>query len=289
MPRGMGNSGVASREIQASNLPDLSAAVRTSQQTQQNIADQQKASLSALAIANMRGRGGGGGGGSKSSGDGGLKPFVVGKNQAGQFHGGGYTVAVPDGKGSFTLKTIHSQDAGHSSQNTDASNRGREILKQLGIDTNKDYASLGVSGMSGKYSSGDLIARLMKHSSGTTDSGTGIQLRDIIKQIQSYGGGGSSSGNTGGKFSVSPNADDVAWEAGKNAEKEREIQMSIDRAVKKSQADKLSSDWNAYKAKTSLAKAQLPVASAAKSYSSPQVSLSGALSGGLMGLFRGRK
>lgn len=52
--RGLGGSGIASRQIQAENLPDLSAAVRQSQLTQQNLADQQKAALAALAVKNYK-------------------------------------------------------------------------------------------------------------------------------------------------------------------------------------------------------------------------------------------
>jgi len=68
--KGIGNSGVASRQVQATNLPDLSAAVRQSAATQQNLSDQQKSLSKAQglvsmssALGKMRGPRGGGGGG----------------------------------------------------------------------------------------------------------------------------------------------------------------------------------------------------------------------------------
>lgn len=66
--RGLGTSGVASREIQASNLPSLSAAIRTSSATMENDAAQRNYENKVKSSINLRSTFGQNVGGSGSSG-----------------------------------------------------------------------------------------------------------------------------------------------------------------------------------------------------------------------------
>lgn len=179
--RGVGNSGVASRQIQAGNLPDLSAAVRQSVVTQQNLDEQRTNALKAEQMVNI----------SKLlqnkpvASDGSVnigemnRPFVIGRIKGGQYTAGGYTVAIPDGRGSFELKTLYTDPSlgGASDENL----RARSVLKEMGIDTGKNYPELGISGLGGKYNKADLSSVLMTYAKPNSENG--ISLSDILKRV----------------------------------------------------------------------------------------------------------
>lgn len=182
--KGVGNSGIASRQIQAGNLPNLSAAVRESITTQENLAEQQKALSAAkgmVSISNAMGTQRQFGRNENLN-----KPFIIGKIRSSMETPGGYTVAIPDGNGSFNLRTLMTDSAGLSGgANIGETEKNKSILKELGfgIDTMRDYPELGVSGLSGTYKKNDLIQTLLAYTKGKSNSGSGISLSDIIKQI----------------------------------------------------------------------------------------------------------
>lgn len=210
--KGIGNSGVASRQIQATNLPDLSAAVRQSQMTQQNLSDQQSATMRALAIKNykapsIRGASGGGGDG----GGFGTKPFVLGHVPGSTGARGVVTIAVPDGKGSFMLKSV------------DPSNK--EYLREFGLDnwSANDVLQLGLAPMSGKFTAGELAQSLLTYTKESPN------LSKIISQLGSYGFSGTSGGGGGGSkmpFAIGPNISDQKWEA--EQQKKKKAQAEVD-------------------------------------------------------------
>lgn len=103
--KGLGNSGIASREIQVSNLPDLQRNIAQSTATRSNLQKEQIAKL-----ASMRTTGGSGGGsGAVRGGGSSLKPIVLGRvgGSSGTSGWGAPTyvsLAYPDGKGGFKLR-----------------------------------------------------------------------------------------------------------------------------------------------------------------------------------------
>lgn len=123
MPRGMGSSGVASREIQASNLPDLSAAVRTSAMTRQN----QEINLKNTLLSQRTSV--------KPKVSGGIgKPVVIGKSQADTYSPGTVTVAMPNSKGTYDLISLQTSYSGLSRGTSGTSYiGGGETLKSMGI------------------------------------------------------------------------------------------------------------------------------------------------------------
>lgn len=215
--KGLGNSGIASRQIRASNLPDLSAAVRQSIATQENLADQQKMlakSKSLVNLSNAMEVKGGGGGGSGA--------FVVG--QVGGDSNGtglkGYTVAIPKQGGGYSVKTVYTDYAGNKAgwnPNTSfGSGSGKDVLKSLGIDISsiKQYPSLAVggTGLSGDYSGEDLMSNVFKYGK----SFGGVDISSVLKRIKL--GGTSSKATVNSKLAFNPSVEDQEWSKERKAE-----------------------------------------------------------------------
>jgi hypothetical protein len=136
--KGIGNSGVASRQIMAGNLPDLSAAVRQSAVTQQNLQDQKNSSMKAMQIANISSLNRGGGG----SNDGGNLPVraVVEMTPKGTFAlrymGAGGGAAVSEFQSLKDLKAFQSSNPYLSSG---------QIAMKGGVDLPKEVMNSGIN------------------------------------------------------------------------------------------------------------------------------------------------
>jgi hypothetical protein len=175
--KGIGDSGVASRQIQASNLPDLSAAVRESAATQQELQRQQESLSKARGLVSLSGaltrksRGSSG-----SSGDKFLKPFAVGTFRQGG--GSGVTVAVPNAKGGFKLQSYFDEIGKPQAV--------AQKLETLGIPQNlSSLPSLGFVGQ-GDYTREGLAQRLARYGKTGTESKmdmSDINLRNLIKDL----------------------------------------------------------------------------------------------------------
>lgn len=198
--RGIGNSGVASRQIQATNLPSLSASIRESAATQENLNKQQRALNVAQSISQFN---------SKlpdlaksilaerenqrpsisNINDDSMNPFVVGQIKQGQFSPGGAVVAIPDGRGGYVLKTAYTKPSPYI--NDDAAGfhgiqtqteKDRAFLKAIGVEDFSNAPLLSISGISGKRSKQELLGDLMRYFSGEKNS---PNISNILKRIQS--------------------------------------------------------------------------------------------------------
>lgn len=200
MPRGMGNSGVASREIQATNLPNLSAAVRESEMALQNLQNQRLSTTKGLSIKNSIGVGMGGN--EKSEIDVPQGAFAIGR--FGNGGDSGTTVAIPDGKGGYTLQSLYDK----SSFGDTPSN-----LKTIGIDPNQKLPNLGIVGLGGKYSGEDLASQLLQYGK----DNNGIDISKILKKIQ-FGGTTQHTNAGWNAFKIAPNLSDKRLSSEKKAD-----------------------------------------------------------------------
>jgi hypothetical protein len=177
--RGVGNSGVASRQIQAGNLPDLQAAVRQSGETQANIQRERENQAKSSALLNYRNTvsgGSGGGGSSKSSSvaDSSI-PVLIGKRSGGQLTPSSVQVAIPDGSGGYTVESLNT---GYSKFGGSKSN-SLEMLKSLGIDVRSinDLPEMTGNVLNGRFSKATIMSELLKAGGGK------ISLSDISKRL----------------------------------------------------------------------------------------------------------
>jgi hypothetical protein len=263
MPRGMGNSGVASREVQASNLPDLSAAVRASSATQANLADQRASAIaSASALAN-RGRGGGGGGGRGGSEKPSISPFILGGTKGRPSEGGNpsVTIARPNASGTYDLQTLYGTP------------ENQQVLKDLGLGNINfsNIAELNTYGIGGEYSKNQLAEMLSK---GKPGSGQ-FSMQNILKNLPN------STGPVAGRRGEFPSfATPPEVLAEERAARQAEISSAEEnlRVQKKiAEESKLTSDINKYR------RGQVGIAPTIKTTNSP-INLSGMFQSGLGGL-----
>lgn len=225
--RGIGNSGVASRQIQASNLPDLRSAILTSNAQQDELARQSNATIQAQNLVNNtrmltpnkatnRLHWGANQNAQKT------KPFVL--NTSGKYT----TIAIPKEGGGFRLENIF------------ADTKQREAkLKAFGINplatTTTSHPLLGA--LYGDMSKEQLLSKIFKE--GNANDVNLKRLIDTINQssMGAGGGGGSSVAPGRGKWNMSP--DDKAWQAKQDAK-----QLEQAKLAEKNKNAK-AADWNA--------------------------------------------
>lgn len=206
--RGLGLSGLAARQVMASNLPSLQGAINQSTATREY---QQKQRLSQIKSQYLKGLPKIGASSGRSSGlfKNANAPIVLGIQEGDEAHSRAATVATPDGSGGFSLSKIVIDPT----KSGDVGRRGLKALETLlGVDAGllesklsnlpiiKSNAMSSPFGIFSKLSSADLLSDISSYYE-QGRMGRGTEISDLLKQImqvQGWGGGNTKAGGMGG-------------------------------------------------------------------------------------------
>lgn len=173
--RGIGNSGVASRQIQATNLPSLSAAVRESSATQDIIRQQRINAIKAQSLVDRTNRNSNVSISSASSTPS-FKPFIIGK-RAGTLGPDQVTYVTKGDRGDYKVNIAQSGSPFFSSQYGAMDN-----LKTLGLNPDANYPSLtGALSTNRRYTKEGLTDALVK--AYRPNSGSSISLSNLLNKL----------------------------------------------------------------------------------------------------------